>query len=66
MKKVTDFAGGGTHVYSAPDVLQTVIAVERGFAGSITVESFFDNQGGITGADYDWSGGASLLDGEFE
>lgn len=63
MKKTTDLKGGGMRAYSAPDVSQTVIAVERGFAGSTAEEAFYDSQDGVTNEDYIWGG---TLDGEFE
>jgi len=63
MKKTSDLAGGGIHAYSAPDLEQTEIAVEHGFAGSTANEAFYDSQDGVTKEDYIWGG---TLDGEFE
>ncbi|MFQ9759529.1 MAG: hypothetical protein ACLRZL_01740 [Alistipes communis] len=48
--------GGGVRAYAAPDLAQTVIAVESGFAGSTTNEAFYDSQDGVTKEDYEWGG----------
>jgi len=63
MGKFTDSKGGGIRGYAAPDLVQTVIAVESGFAASTVDEAFYDSQEGVTKEDYVWGG---TLDGEFE
>ncbi len=63
MKKHTNSSGGGIFGYIAPDLSQSVIAVEQGFAGSTTDEAFYDSQDGVTKEDFVWGG---TLDGEFE
>ena len=39
MENSTNLKGGGVRAYAAPDLEQTVIAVESGFAGSTTVRT---------------------------
>lgn len=63
MENSTNLKGGGVRAYAAPDLDQTVIAVESGFAGSTTNEAFYDSQDGVTKEDYEWGG---TLDDEFE
>ena len=63
MKNSTNVKGGGIQRYFAPDLEQTIVAVELGFAGSTTSEAFYDSQDGVTKEDYVWGG---TLDGEFE
>ena len=59
MENSTNLKGGGVRAYAAPDLEQTVIAVESG----TTNEAFYDSQDGVTKEDYEWGG---TLDGEFE
>ena len=56
MENSTNWKGGGVRAYAAPDLAQTVIAVESGFAGSTTNEAFYDSQDGVTKEDYEWGG----------
>ena len=57
MENSTNLKGGGVRAYAAPDLEQTVIAVEP------ANEAFYDSQDGVTKEDYVWGG---TLDGEFE
>lgn len=63
MENSTNLKGGAFAHTPRPDLEQTVIAVESGFAGSTTNEAFYDSQDGVTKEDYVWGG---TLDGEFE
>ena len=44
MENSTNLKGGGVRAYAAPDLAQTVIAVESGFAGSTTNEAFYESR----------------------
>lgn len=63
MEKSTNLTGGGIARYTAPQLEQTAITVELGFAGSTTNEAFYDSQDGVTKEDYTWGG---TFDGGFE